>query len=367
MIAKLVSIALLLLLPALTEAQPVARCSRPLSEAQLTELVKGSVPAPVIEQNVAKCGIAFEPTGAAIGRLRSAGMPQTVLDAVRAATGPADRARQAELASWQSIKDSRDPGLFERFLKEHPASQYAGAARQKLAALKPAPPPPPATIAPGTKKVNPKDGLTYVWIPPGTFQMGCSPGDTGCDGDEKPVHRVTLTKGFWLGQTPVTQQAYERVTGQNPSHFKGADLPVETVNWDEAKAYCVAIGGRLPTEAEWEYAARAGSTGARYGNLDEIAWYSGNSGSQTHEVGRKSPNAFGLFDMLGNVWQWTANWYGDYQPSAQSDPSGAASGWYRALRGGSWYDILRDARVSSRDRGEPGIRNYNIGLRCVGE
>ena len=367
-IAKFVSIAMLLLLPAWTEAQPVARCSRPLSEAQLTELRKGSVPAPVIEQNVAKCGIAFESTGEVIGRLRSVGMPQTVLDAVRVAIGPAERARQAEQASWQSIKDSRDPGLFEQFLREYPASQYAGAVREKLAALKPAalPPAPPA-IAPGANKVNPKDGLTYVWIPPGTFRMGCSPGDNECFDNERPAHQVTITKGFRLGETPVTQQAWQRVIGQNPSHFKGASLPIETVNWDEAKAYCEAIGGRLPTEAEWEYAARAGSTGARYGNLDEIAWYSGNSGSQTHEVRRKSPNAFGLFDMLGNVWQWTEGWYGDYQPSAHSDPSGAASGQYRALRGGSWYNDPRLARVSYRGRYAPGDRLNVIGLRCVGE
>ena len=120
----------------------------------------------------------------------------------------------------------------------------------------------------------------------------------------------------------MTQQAYQRVTGQNPSDFKGANLPVETVSWDEAQSYCQAIGGRLPTEAEWEYAARAGSTGARYGDLDQIAWYSGNSGGKTHEVGQKQANAWGLFDMLGNVWQWTADWY--------------AQGQSRALRGGAW-------------------------------
>ena len=176
----------------------------------------------------------------------------------------------------------------------------------------------PAAIAPGTKKVNSKDGLTYVWIPPGKFQMGCSPGDAECFDNERPAHEVTITKGFWLGQTSVTQQAYRRVTGKNPANHKGANLPVEEVDWNEAQAYCKAIGGRLPTEAEWEYAARAGSTGVRYGNLDEIAWYDENSGNQSHEVGQKAPNAFGLYDMLGNTWQWVADWNGPYQPGPQT-------------------------------------------------
>jgi formylglycine-generating enzyme required for sulfatase activity len=211
--------------------------------------------------------------------------------------------------------------------------------------------------------VNSKDGLTYVWIPPGSFMMGCSLGDAKCFGDEKPVHQVTITKGFWLGQTPVTQQAYQRVTGQNPSHLKGANRPVETVSWDEAKAYCGVIGGRLPTEAEWEYAARAGSTAARYGGLDDIAW----DGGPSHEVGQKAANAWGLYDMLGNVWQWVADWYGDYQSGEQSDPSGAASGQDRALRGGSWDLIPGKVRLSNRGRYLPDDRSVNIGLRCVGE
>jgi formylglycine-generating enzyme required for sulfatase activity len=229
---------------------------------------------------------------------------------------------------------------------------------------------PPATVAAGAKKVNPKDGLTYVWIPPGSFMMGCSPGDAYCDEgicDEKPAHKVTITRGFWLGQTTVTQQAYQRVTGGNPSFAEGANLPVEGVIWNEAEAYCAAVGGRLPTEAEWEYAARAGSTGARYGNPDEIAWHNG--GGQTHEVGQRLANAFGLDDMLGNVWQWVADWYGPYQARAQSDPSGPESGEFgeKVQRGGAWNDDPKDGRVSYRCGIVPGFRAGLVGFRCVSE
>lgn len=175
-------------------------------------------------------------------------------------------------------------------------------------------------------RTNPKDGLRYVWTPPGTFTMGCSPGDSERHDDEKPAHRVTITKGFWLGQTEVTQAAYQRVVGTDPSDFKGANLPVEQVSWDQAQAYCQAIGGRLPTEAEWEYAARAGSVQSRYGDIDRIAWYYGNSGGHTHEVAQKEANAWGLYDMLGNVWEWTADGYGGYAPGSAVDPAGPYPG-----------------------------------------
>jgi formylglycine-generating enzyme len=209
---------------------------------------------------------------------------------------------------------------------------------------------------------NPKDGLMYVYIEPGKFMMGCSPGDSECSDWEKPPYEVAMARGFWLGQTPVTQEAYERVVGSNPSNFKGARLPVEEVSWNDAQAYCKAVGMRLPTEAEWEYAARAGSTAARYGNLDQIAWYSGNSGSKKHEVGQKQPNAFGLYDMLGNVWEWVDDDWAAY-PGGTID----ACAGCKVLRGGSWYDDPGNVRASVRNRSEPSFRSSDIGFRCAGE
>jgi formylglycine-generating enzyme required for sulfatase activity len=219
----------------------------------------------------------------------------------------------------------------------------------------------------GQTKVIPKDGLTYVWIEPGTFIMGCSPGDRECPPNEGPPHQVTITAGFWIGQTDVTQLAWRQVKGTDPSYFKGSQLPVETVNWNEAQSYCQAVGMRLPTEAEWEYAARAGSTGSRYADIDQIGWYSANSGGKTHQVMQKQPNAWGLYDMLGNVWQWTEDWYADtYSGSAETDPHGPASGKYRALRGGSWYFDPAYLRASFRSWLVQEFRLYDIGFRCLG-
>ena len=203
--------------------------------------------------------------------------------------------------------------------------------------------------------VNPVDGLTYLFIPPGAFTMGCSPGDNECDDNERP-HAEQIANGFWLGQTEVTQAAWKKVMNNNPSHFQGGQLPVEQVDWNQAGDYCkkAIVGGRLPTEREWEYAARAGDTSARYGPLDAVAWYSGNSGGTTHPVGLKQANVFGLYDMLGSMWEWTVDNYD-------------TAGKYKVVRGGSWDYGAPFVRASERDWNGPAGRSGSIGFRCVGE
>ncbi len=218
----------------------------------------------------------------------------------------------------------------------------------------------------GQSMVNPTDDLPYVWIPPGSFTMGCSPADPECARDEKPAVQVTIAKGFWMGQTPVTQEAYQRVTGKSPGYFKGAKFPADSMSWDEAQSYCQATGMRLPTEAEWEYAARAGTTASRYGDLDQIAWYGVNSSDKTHEVMQKQPNAWNLYDMLGNVWEWTVDWYGEYSATAEDPATGPATGKIRVLRGGSWGNGPSFVRASVRSGNEPENRSNVVGFRCAG-
>jgi formylglycine-generating enzyme required for sulfatase activity len=221
-------------------------------------------------------------------------------------------------------------------------------------------------------RVNPRDGLKYVHIPPGQFQMGCSPGDPDCSFEEKEAHLVAISRGFWIGQTEVTQAGYERVMkGKNPSLFRGADRPVENVSWSEADAYCRAVGMRLPTEAEWEYAARAGIPSARYGEIDKIAVYAGNSGDNPARVGSKRPNAWGLYDTLGNVLEWTNDWYGEdyYKTSRRDDPPGPSKGSQKVLRGGSWLYWDPGVRVSLRlGWDEERLRDSGaLGFRCAGD
>jgi formylglycine-generating enzyme required for sulfatase activity len=200
-------------------------------------------------------------------------------------------------------------------------------------------------------KVNPTDGLTYVWIAPGSFLFGCSSGDAECFDWESPAHKITVARGFWIGQTEVTQRAYERVISANPSRYKGANLPVEQVGWDEARAYCKAVGMRLPTEIEWEYAARGGSAAPRYGSLARIAWTDADSADVTHPVATKAPNGYGLYDTLGNVWEWVED---------------ARNATQKFLRGGAFVSIPRDLRVSNKLWATPDTRHRDIGIRCAG-
>jgi len=223
----------------------------------------------------------------------------------------------------------------------------------------PGPPEPPGGAKPPGEpgkvrtRANPVDGLTYVSIPAGAFKMGCSPGDEECESEETPQTDQTVA-GFWLGQTEVTQAAWKKVMRSDPSHFKGEQLPVEEVDWNQAVGYCKAIGGRLPTEEEWEYAARAGAAGARYGQLDAVAWYATNSASTTHPVGLKQPNAFGLYDMLGNVWEFTAS---DEDPSLQK----------KILRGGSYTNNRGHVRASVKGAAFLTGHAKWMGFRCVAE
>jgi serine/threonine protein kinase len=217
--------------------------------------------------------------------------------------------------------------------------------------------------------------LSMKWIAPGSFQMGSNDGES----DEKPVHRVTLSEGYHLGATEVTQAQWESVMGSNPSKFKGRDLPVEQVSWEDAMSFCAKLtaseraAGRLasgyeytlPSEAQWEYACRAGTTGAYAGDLDSMGWYRENSGSKTHSVGTKRANAWGLYDMHGNVWEWCSDWYGSYPSGSVVDPAGARSGTFRVRRGGSWYYYASSCRSAFRSGDVPGNRISNLGFRLV--
>ena len=215
--------------------------------------------------------------------------------------------------------------------------------------------------------------LTMCWIPAGEFVMGKK------DSDATP-HLVKLTQGFWLSQTEVTQAQWRAVMGNNPSGFQGDDLPVEAVSWNDICGNEARTGGflgklnqlqftggrfDLPTEAQWEYAARAGNTGDDEGDLGAKAWYSDNSDNKTHPVGQKQANAWGLHDMQGNVWEWCADWKADYLTSAATDPVGPPSGSYRVFRGGGWGYNAYDCRVAIRYYNDPSDTYYSIGFRVA--
>jgi formylglycine-generating enzyme required for sulfatase activity len=269
------------------------------------------------------------------------------------------------------------PAIYSQFFEV----AYVGTRPSVVTSVQPVAPP----------VVNPQPApANMVRVEGGTFQMGTTNGDS----DEKPVHTVTV-KGFYMGKYEVTQKEWREIMGSNPSYFKGDNLPVECVSWNEAIEYCNkrslkegltpayrgsgnsitcdfnATGYRLPTEAEWEYAAKGGNQDyltyeyAGGNSADSVAWYDGNSGSKTHPVGTKQPNSLGLYDMSGNVWEWCWDWYGSYSSESQTDPTGVSSGTTRVSRGGGWINSAADVRAAGRISGTPLNRNYCLGFRLV--
>jgi formylglycine-generating enzyme required for sulfatase activity len=222
--------------------------------------------------------------------------------------------------------------------------------------------------------VNPMDGQVYAWIPPGEFTMGCSEADSECRDDEKPAHPVNIDQGFWLGQTEVTLAAYRKYAAQHGVEVPAGagDLPATGVTWAEAKTYCAAVGGRLPTEAEWEYAARGGNPHAYYSVVPEIAWYAANSGNAPHPVGKKKPNAYALYDVLGNVREWVLDrYFNKYDPSTpatgQSVEQPLAPNASTVARGGFWESEAAAIRVSHRSELAIDSADPSIGWRCAND
>ena len=314
---------------------------------------------------------------------------------------------------WTALKRAEQKGHTDmvRLLKTTSVQQPSPPSKVKPPTTlpgkkeKPAASQPTLDLKPGHVKLNPKDGLEYVWIPPGTFQMGCVPQDDQCSGkeyvsfggSEYPRHPVEITKGFWMGRTEVPVGAYKQFVSKtdgvalpesspefNPG-WKEDTHPIFSVTWDEAKAYCEWAGGRLPTEAEWEYAARGGRDGLKYPWGNDITQENANYDAKgTSSVGSYPANGFGLYDMAGNVWERVADWYDeDYygslpQDSPSPDPLGPAEEvpffppgmrGKRVLRGGVWYLDPEYLRVSYRQGHRPyaGVGSIGIGFRCARE
>lgn len=220
------------------------------------------------------------------------------------------------------------------------------------------------------------NGVSFnmIKVAGGTFTMGANVGDSEAESDETR-HQVTLSD-YYIGETEVTQALWKAVMGSNPSNFKGDNLPVEMVSWNDCQEFISKLNAKtgatfsLPTEAEWEYAARGGSKSRGYkysgsNSIDAVAWYTDNSGSKTHAVKTKQANELGIYDMSGNVWEWCSDWYGSYGSSSQTNPTGALSGSSRVNRGDSWFNSARTCRVSFRNFSTPDDSNSNLGLRLA--
>jgi formylglycine-generating enzyme required for sulfatase activity len=273
---------------------------------------------------------------------------------------------EAEAFSAAEAADSIE--AWEKFVAKYPRSNQISKARGRLERLR--------EDAKIPKEITNGKGMRFRLIPAGEFTMGAVTADARAGNDEKPRHNVRISKPFYISAFEITQSQFESVTGNNPSKFRGSDKPVESVSWDEAVEFCNKLsqleGGkyRLPTEAEWEYACRAGSSTTFYwGDSmdDRYAWHAENSDNQTQPAGRKLPNSWGLYDMSGNVCEWCADWYGSdyYGMSGSLDPQGPSTGKNRVIRGNAWNANPGILRTSFRLSTRPDNRSNSIGFRVV--
>ncbi len=300
-----------------------------------------------------------------------------------------EQEKAKEKAKWEEAERLKTVVEYKGYLSIYPNGEFASLARLRLRDLGEV-----VTIANRTAGAISKATLpggvemSFAYIPAGDFMMGSTNGSD----DEKPVHKVTISQGFFMGRTEVTQAQWQAVMGNNPSDFKNCpNCPVEQVSWDDAQSFVSKLNAqndgfkyRLPSEAEWEYAARAGTTGDYAGNLDAMAWYYENAGDQrlsgegsadklksnnnrTHDVATKQPNAWGLYDMHGNVWEWCQDWYADsyYANSPSVNPTGATSGSVRVRRGGGWGGGAVYLRSALRFGVSPSLRGGSLGFRVV--
>lgn len=237
------------------------------------------------------------------------------------------------------------------------------------------------TAASATNRIIADLGLELIRVEAGSFDLGSPLDEPSRDQAEGPQTHVTFTKGFWLGKTEVTQAQYESLMRTNPSTFKaaGSNAPVEGTSWYDAMEFCRVLTEReksagrlpdgyaftLPTEAQWEYAYRAGTIGRYPGDIDAMGWYEGNSNGTTHPIAMKTPNAWGFYDMAGNVVEWCFDWYGPYTGGSVNDPTGPRRGFYKIARGGSWRTKTIVGRSAARGGGSIGRHDYTLGFRVA--
>ena len=393
-------------------ASPTPECGGRSSVADLVELLRSEVTDQRIRDHfVGACGISFMAGAAELEKLRAAGASAALLDLV--ASKPVQEKVEADY--WSDVRGTPGTKGLEEYLRRYPEGAFIESARalllyrnamqlretvkSRMAAKRWAE---AAAAANALVELTPADpearkwaetlnqrlasearlsklgqeltnvGLEFVPVPAGAFTMGSNNGRP----NERPTHSVQISQAFEMARTEVTQAQWQWLMGNNPSQFRSPRRPVEQVTWNDTQEFIRKLNERddgyryrLPTEAEWEYAARAGTDDDYAGNLDAMAWYKNNAAGATHEAGSKEPNGFGLYDMHGNVWEWCADFYaeGYYSTSPIVDPKGPESGSTRVVRGGSWYYAADQQRSTFRLGMAPLFRNANFGFRLVRE